>query len=205
MKKPSEYFLNIVHGERVAKRQIDELIGICKAALFDGHIDQNEAEGILNWLNHHIECLDMWPANVLNDRLRKVLEDGVLDDQEERELLDLVMKIAKPDNQGAITPTSLPFTSPIPEIEFSSRTFCFTGVFEFGSREQCKQAVIKRGGVCLDGVTKKLHYLVIGSIGSEHWQHSTFGAKIAKAVEYVEKGAGLYIVSESHWISKLAE
>lgn len=203
-KKPTKYALDAIHSGRVAQRQIDELLGICKAALFDGYIDQTEAEGILGWLNAHVECLDTWPANVLYDRLKIILEDGVLDEHEQRDLLGLVLRIAKPERaDGAPEPSSLPLSVPAPEIIFPEQTFCFTGVFEFGSREQCKQAVIERGGICLDGITKKLHYLVIGTIGSDHWQHSTFGAKIAKAVEYRDRGVKMHIVSESNWLRHL--
>lgn len=59
----------------------------------------------------------------------------------------------------------------------------------------------KRGGYTLKDVTKKLHYLVIGNIGSEVWKHSTFGNKIAKAVEYRDKGREIVIISEAHWIN----
>jgi hypothetical protein len=59
------------------------------------------------------------------------------------------------------------------------------------------------GGICIHNVTKKLHYLVIGNIGSETWRHSSFGSKIAKAIEYQERGARLAIISEQHWTEHL--
>lgn len=198
---PEDPRLKRVHQARLIKRDIDQLLGICEFAIQDGNIDQQEAEAILRWLDNHSQCIDTWPASVLYDRLIEALEDGHLDAREQEELLDLVQQIAtlRREDEPAIA-TSLPLDTPPPEIIFDDRYFCFTGVFDFGSRAECENAVTKRGGYTLKDVTKKLHYLVIGNIGSEVWKHSTFGNKIAKAVEYRDKGREIIIVSEAHWI-----
>lgn len=98
----------------------------------------------------------------------------------------------------------MPLTVPAPEILYLGRSFCFTGVFEFGSRADCHEAVLERGGEPAKGVTKKLDYLVIGSVGSDFWRHSSFGTKILKAAQYCEEGARIAIVSESYWVTRLA-
>lgn len=203
-KNPEDPALLAVHADRLIKRDLDQLLGICEFALQDGHIDQGEAESILRWLNNHRACLDTWPANVLFDRLRTMLADGVLDDEEQGELLSLVMNIARPRGRdGLVVPSSLPLNDPAPTVIFDSHSFCFTGVFDFGSRADCQAAVSARGGVPSKGINKKLHYLVIGNIGSEVWKHTSFGSKIAKAVEYREDGVPLAIISETHWSSQL--
>lgn len=201
---PESQAIQAAHANRLIKRDIDQLLGICEFALQDGHIDQSEAESILGWLNNHRACLETWPASVLFDRLRAMLFDGVLDDDEQGDLLGLVMTIAKPrDSGGLIVPSSLPLNSPAPDVVFDSRNFCFTGVFDFGSRADCQAAIAARGGTPSAGVTKKLHYLVIGNIGSEVWKHTSFGNKIAKAVEYRDSGTPIAIISESHWVTQL--
>ncbi|APR05670.1 BRCT domain-containing protein [Thauera chlorobenzoica] len=200
----SDYTLRQIHADRIVKRQIDELVGLAKGALLDGVVEQNEAEGILGWLDANADCLDTWPASVLYDRLRAMLADGVLDVDEAGELLGLLMQIAAPAGVGvAAVPSTLPLTAPAPEILYTGRSFCFTGVFEFGSRAECHEAVMARGGEPAKGVTKKLNYLVIGSVGSECWRHSSFGTKIMKAAQYCEDGAGIAIVSEAHWVARL--
>ena len=93
---PGDPRLLHIHAERLIRRDIDQLLGVCEFALQDGHIDQGEAEAILTWLNNHMASLDTWPASVLYDRLRTMLADGVLDDDEQGDLLGLVMSIAKP-------------------------------------------------------------------------------------------------------------
>ncbi|HRQ59171.1 MAG TPA: BRCT domain-containing protein [Azoarcus taiwanensis] len=196
--------LRRIHGARIVKRQIDELVGLAKGALLDGVVEQHEAEGILAWLHANVECLDTWPASVLYDRLSAMLADGQLDVDESGELLGLLMQIAAPRGRvDDTTPSSLPFTVPVPEIIYQGRSFCFTGVFEFGTRADCHAVVCERGGEPVKGVTKKLDYLVIGSVGSEFWRHSSFGTKIMKAAKYCEDGVPLVIVSEALWVSRL--
>lgn len=201
---PEDPKLLRVHADRLIKRDIDQLLGICEFALLDGHIDRSEAESILTWLQNHRACLDTWPANVLFDRLRSTLSGGHLDDNEQRELLAMVMSIAKPrTTDGAISPSTLPIDAPAPDIVFENRSFCFTGVFDFGNRVECQEAIIELGGLAAARITKKLHYLVIGNIGSEVWRHTSFGQKIAKAVNYREAGIPLVIVTEDHWAAQL--
>jgi NAD-dependent DNA ligase len=167
-------------------------------------IDQAEAENIFAWLDAHRACLDTWPANILYARLRRMLADGALDDQEQGDLLGLVLQIAQPrTDAGIVVPSTLPLDTPPPAVLIEGRSFCFTGVFDFGTRADCQAAVSDRGGICLHGITKKLHYLVIGNIGSETWRHSSFGAKIVKAVDYRESGLPIAVVSEGHWAAHL--
>lgn len=194
-----------IHSPRLIQRDIDQLLGILEFNLQDGHIDQDEATSILAWLNQHRSCLDTWPANILYDRLKTMLADGVLDQDEQGDLLGLVLSIAKPrTTAGTLAPATLPLTTPAPAVVFADKSFCFTGVFDFGSRAECQQAVTQRGGIAADGITKKLHYLVIGNVGSETWRHSSFGSKIIKAVDYRDSGLPLAIISESHWASHLS-
>lgn len=202
---PEDPRLLKIHTDRLIKRDIDQLLGICEFALQDGHIDQDEAKSILSWLHDHSLCLDTWPANVLFDRLRTMLADNKLDAEEQHDLLSLIMAIVKPrSNHDERLPATLPVNLPEPSIVFPDRSFCFTGIFDFGSRADCQEAVAKLGGIPAKGITKKLHYLVIGSVASEVWSHTSFGNKIAKAIEYRNTGVSLAIVTEQHWVKHLA-
>ncbi len=201
---PEDPRLLRIHHDRLIKRDIDQLLGICEFSLLDGHIDQDEADQILLWLENHRACLSAWPAYVIYDRLRAMLADGVLDAEEQHELLSLVASFARPPAVGERLPASLPVNQPQPPIQFEKHSFCFTGVFEYGSRADCHAATESRGGTPAKGITKKLHYLVIGNIGSDVWKHTSFGNKIAKAVEYRDSGESpLCIVTETHWVAHL--
>ncbi|MBB5462910.1 BRCT domain-containing protein [Paraburkholderia sp. Cpub6] len=191
----------------VSVRKIDELMGIIKGVLADGNVDQMEAEFLLDWMNCNRDAAELWPANVIYPRIQRALADGLLDSNEQKDLLGLLMSTVGGNTaqlRGETSnSTSLPVTMPAPVIEFSGRTFCFTGKFNSGTRDWCHGQVSLRGGVPADSITKKLHYLVIGEIGSRDWLHSTFGAKIQKAASYAADGAGLVIVTEQHWASHL--
>lgn len=202
VKDPADPRLLRIHGDRLIKRDIDQLLGICEYNLQDGHISQDDAEAIFTWLKNHRASLDVWPASVLYDRLSLMLADGVLDEDEQGDLLSLIMNIARPRRRdGTMAPTALPLDDPKPDLIFESRNFCFTGVFDYGSRNACMNATEQLGGAALKGITKKLHYLVIGNVGSEVWKHTSFGTKILKAIEYREAGLPIAIVSEEHWVS----
>ncbi|MNG27021.1 DNA polymerase III subunit epsilon [compost metagenome] len=84
-------------------------------------------------------------------------------------------------------------------MEWNGRLYVFTGVMAYGPRKECEALVIEHGGQIGRGVSKKVHYLVVGTVGNDQWLHSTYGTKIKKAVELREAGAPISIVSEEHW------
>jgi NAD-dependent DNA ligase len=208
LKMPRTCRREFARNATVINRKIDELLGIVKGVLADGNVSQQEAEFLLQWMESNRDAAAVWPASVLYPRIEAALADRILDSNEERDLLDLYMSTVGGNKATQIgessDSTSLPVTRPAPAIVFAERSFCFTGKFFSGTRDWCHQQVIARGGVPADGITKKLHYLVIGEIGSRDWLHSTYGTKIQKAASYAEAGASLVIVSEEYWAGHLA-
>jgi NAD-dependent DNA ligase len=200
---PEDPRLLKIHYERLIQEDIAKLTGICEMALLDGHVSEEEAKTIFVWLQNNARCLDTWPANILYHRLRLMLADGTLDSDEQKDLLSIIMTVGRPrKTDGDIAP-SLPVDDPAPDILFNSKNFCFTGVFDYGARHECIAAITSRGGLSLKGVTKKLNYLIVGSVGSEVWKHTSFGLKIAKAATYRDEGVPIAIVEESHWTKHL--
>jgi len=195
------------NAARLDDRKIDELIGLCKGVLADGEVSQFEVEYLQNWLRNNIEISGHWPANVLYQRIEAMLADNVLDVEEQRELLQTLMDLTgEPSIHGSVTSmsTSLPLTTPDPEIDFEGRIFCLTGKFVTGTRKQCESLVLERNGSLKSSPTRDTNFLVIGLVGSSDWIHSTHGRKIEKAVELQESGTNLAIVSEEHWVRFLA-
>lgn len=183
-------------------RDVDELIGLCKGMVADGSVCEAEAHFLLGWLERNRDARDVWPASVLFPRISSMLSDRRLQDDEEKELLDLLISVSggNPAQLSASSlSTSMPLTRPEPPIEFSGRKFCLTGKFLLGTRKQCEQVVSGRGGLIEHAVTGSLDYLVVGLIGSRDWVHSTFGRKIEKAVELRNSGAVVAIVAEDHF------
>lgn len=187
--------------QRITDRQIDELVGICKGTIVDGSISKGEADYLLHWLEANRMCADTWPANVLYPRIAEMLKDGILDAIEEKELLETLTQLAggRPTIEGNAS-TTLPLDEPPPSIVFPQRSFCVTGTFSFGARARVHAVIEDAGGEIAKGIRKDLDYLVIGSIGTESWKHSSFGLKIKKAMEYKQQGAPLAIIGEAHWL-----
>jgi NAD-dependent DNA ligase len=192
---------NLYQHGRMAARQIDELVGICKGATLDGVVSEGEAEYLLQWLEANRQCADTWPASILYERLSEMLIDGILDQEERRELLELLCRLSGGQTiEGANASTSLPLDKPPPVITFTGKLFCVTGTFSYGPRSKVHQAIEASGGLIAPGIKKDLNYLVIGSIGTESWKHSSFGNKIIKTMEYKAKGYDIAVVSEHDWM-----
>ncbi len=189
-------------------RNTDELIGLAKGIAADGVVNQAEAEFLSGWLERNAELRDTWPVNILYDRIDDMLCDGCLDQDEQAELLDLLHQFTGQNPPAAMLEnwsSKLPFDQPMPKIIFEDRTFCFTGKFISGSRDDCRQAVASRGGRFAGAPSKKVDYLVIGILGSEDWAHTSYGRKIEKAMALKRKGHGIMVVSEDHWVNCVYE
>lgn len=100
---------------------------------------------------------------------------------------------------GDLLKEGSPFDDPLPEISIAGKSFCFTGCFEFGSRSQCQQAVVSRGGSFTDGITSKTDVLVIGNDASPAWAHGNYGKKIEAAMVSRMRHSKPVIIPEAFW------
>jgi NAD-dependent DNA ligase len=194
------------HEARIDRRSADALIGLAAGITADGMINQQEAKFLESWIATNLVHLDDPVVNLLYRRLADMLADGVLDAEESEELLGMLrsfsgLPVGNPSTcKNAFTPPNdLPLCRPAPDLEWNGRLFVFTGVMAYGPRKACEALVVERNGQIGAGVSKKVHYLVVGTIGNDQWLHSTYGTKIMKAVELRESGAPIAIVSEEHW------
>ncbi len=199
----NEYEIKCFNADKVQDRKVDELIGLCRGVTADGTIVKSEAEYIIKWLESNDTIINDYPANILYDRIKRMLSDGVLDDDEQKELFELLSNLTgdKPIHESIESMSAtLPLDNPAPSpIEIEGSTFVLTGTFVSGKRADVERLLKDLGGLIGKSVTKSTTYLVIGIIGSENWIHSTHGRKIEKAVELREvKDTGICIVSENH-------
>jgi len=196
-----------LNAARLTDRVIDELIGMARIVIMDGVVLAEEARFIASWLERNRAVADAWPARILYERIREMLADGVLDGDEQAELLDTLHELtgsgAVPDDATSVS-TDLPLDRPEPAIVFDARVFCFTGKFVHGTRAECQAAVTVRGAEVQAGPTRDTHYVVVGAVGSRDWIHSSYGRKIEKAVSLRSAGSPLAIVSEPHWVRSLS-
>jgi NAD-dependent DNA ligase len=194
------------HSARIDRRAADALVGLAAGLTADGVVTTAEAQFLQSWLRSNVVHLDDPVINLLYSRLSQMLQDQVLDADESLELLSILHSFAglpldapKGASQAFVAPNDLPFNAPAPDLEWSGKVFVFTGVMAFGPRKDCQALIEDRGGLIGGGVSKKVHYLVVGSIGNEQWRHSSYGTKIMRAVELRESGVPIAIVGEEHW------
>lgn len=190
------------HQARIDRRSADALVGIAAGLAADGRIHQQEAEFLKTWIETHLVHLEDPVVNILYKRLADMLSDGVLDADESMELLEMLHQFSGLPvgiAQAHTASASLPLDHPAPELCLVDRVFLFTGVMAYGPRKECESQIIERGGLIGGSVSKKIHYLVVGSIGNDQWLHSTYGTKIKKAVELRDSGVPIAIISEDHW------
>ena len=188
------------NAPRVAERSIDELLGICKGLIADRSLSEEEVFFLTSWLKANEHAANVWPANVLANRINQILDDKILLTEEREELFALLAEIvgqAKND-PAANTATALPLTTPAPPVFFTDHRFVLTGRFVIGQRANVAYEIQARGGTILDNVTNEANFLVIGTIGSRDWLHSTHGRKIEKALSLAEGGHPIAIISEEH-------
>jgi NAD-dependent DNA ligase len=169
----------------------------------DRRLDDEEIKFINEWLTNNEEICQSWPGDILHKKIREVLADGVITADERAHLVDELQKLIGGDRttlSAATHVTELAFDD-FAAVQFSGMIFCLTGDFVYGPRNRCCSQIEKQGGSVIDNVTKKLHYLVIGSLGSPEWKHGSFGTKVEKAMKYKRDGLGISIVKESRIFS----
>lgn len=183
-------------------RGLDELLGFVKGIITDGAVSDAEAVALHQLLEANPALATEWPANVLADRLERIFADGVIE-EEEREDLVLLLQRATGESEGSAEPmtraTRLPVDEPPPDLIFEKRLFVLTGKFVTGKRAFCEAAVERLGGWCDSRITRETDYLVIGTLASEAWVHTTHGRKIEAAVVIKAQGHPISIVAEEHW------
>lgn len=199
-----EALLNRFGSERITSRQVDELTGLARGLCADGVLNQAEVEFLQKWLAANQAVTGNPDIADLYSRVAEVLSDGVLDEEEHRELFHALQGFSGNDFElgEALKSTTLPLCDPAPDLTFPGRIYCFTGTFSYGRRPICEQAVAERGGLC-GSLTRKTDVLVVGVYATESWKHSAFGHKILKAAEMRDSGVPVALVSEEHWVRHL--
>lgn len=196
----------IARDIRIQNKELEHFIGLLNGLVCDRVLAKQEIDYLDIWLREHPGVTGAWPGNIIHAKLQEVMRDGIVTDAERQHLLEVISSVA--GNSFAETGAAAP---EVAEIEFNDdceliipeRCYCFTGEFVFGTRAECERAIERRGGFTKPSFSKKVHYLVVGSIVSPAWVHTSFGRKIQAAMELRQSGHALRIVSENRWSSVL--
>lgn len=160
------------------------LQGILQGITCDQKIVVEEVKSLKKWLKENDYLSDVYPYDKVLLIVNEVLEDGTLTEEEKDELLDTFNDILNPVKESVAV------------MNLQERTFCLSGEFKKGSKNEIKEVLKNLGGIEKSGVSAKLDYLFVGGIGSEAWKYGNVGGKIAKALELQEKGCCIKIIGE---------
>lgn len=195
--------------QRRQDRAADEMLGLCRGLLADGHVSQQEAEFLRDWIERNAEFVSHYPFNRLYGVLSQILADGVIDDDESADLHDTLIRFVGGEAFDAGAEVSarsslLPVDVPEPGIVHVDMSFVVTGTFSFGARSLVIDEIQRLGGRVAGSPSRKTNFVVIGELGSRDWINSNAGRKILTAVELRDAGHPIAIVSERHWLEHLA-
>lgn len=187
-------------------RSLGALVGIAQGLVCDAHLNDSEITFLNSWLNENENISMAWPGDVVHARVKNVLADGVVSDDERKYLLETLQKLigGTLEELQQTTHVSELMLDDVPSVNFAGHTFCLTGEFVFAPRSLCAEAIERRGGKVATAVSKKLNYLVVGGLGSPEWKHGSFGTKVEKAMALKRAGASLLVVHEDRWANSLS-
>lgn len=179
---------NASHHRSKATDQLRKLRNTVASITCDGIITESEVYALQEWLNENKELQGEYPYDRIYKEITNILEDGVIEEKEKTELLDLAKVLFDPIDE---------ICSDEP-IDLNGKNFCMTGKFAFGSDTEVQQALEQKGGIFVPSVTKKTDVLIVGKLGSPQWACGNYGNKIKKAIEMQEKGGHVVIVKEEN-------
>jgi NAD-dependent DNA ligase len=197
---------NAATESRLLARSCESLIGICAGMMADCKLQDEEIHFLDTWLKDNDHIAMTWPGEVLVKRVRSVLADGVIAAEERLDLETTLRQLLGGSalETGATNGTAarLPVDETV-RVAIAGKSFCFTGEFLYGTRSACERAVKQHAGDVAPGIRIDLDYLVIGTMASREWAHTTHGRKIDKALEYKAQGHAISIVAEDQWVCAL--
>ncbi|MCQ2107356.1 MAG: BRCT domain-containing protein [Fibrobacter sp.] len=194
----------IEFSEKVFEKdaEVNQFVGFLKGITADGVINETEFDKLKQYVsNVPLTVQKVFPFNIVYDRINMILSDQIVDENELRELNDLVSDIVgthfTEDGDAVGGATSL-FNEPIPEC-LEGKNVCFTGKFISGSRKQIEAEAAKIGAIPQNSVTNSTDCVIVGTLVSRDWIHESSGRKIEKAMNLQKKGFPILITSEQVW------
>jgi len=182
---------NIALDQRKTTNALNTLMGLVNGIVCDGVLNDVEIQFLSTWMKENIEIAGVYPANIVYRRVKEVLQDGVITEEEKEHLFKELSNLSGNDfsNTGSALPEYISSVfDDDPHVIFGGNSFVLTGIFLYGTRNACFQAIERRGGTPKEIITTETNYLVVGASASPDWIVANFGRKIQKAAEMVKSG-----------------
>ena len=175
------------------------LNGLCKGLLSDKKLDDKEVRYLDWWLTQNGTLKNNYPGKELYMLVKDILKDGVITAEESQTLHKALVDFTGCDLESGVVDglsTKLPLDTDA-NIHIEGKVFCLTGVFLAGKRSHVEDMLNSSNALISNTVTKKIDYLVVGTLSSRDWRFSSHGRKIEKAVSYRDNdGVGIKVISE---------
>lgn len=186
-------------------RAMEMLLGLITGMVADDHLHDREVMFLNQWLMDNAEATAEWPGYVIFHKVRDVIQDGVITEDERAHLLQVLRELAVTDfaETGSAQPEVLQLPLQDVPVVLQGRGVCHTGVFLYGTRPACEALTQNAGGLPMASVSKKVAYLVVGTNVSPDWAHTSYGRKIEQAMRLQEAGHNIAVVSEQRWIDAI--
>lgn len=187
------------------KQSLGELLGVARGLMADEELTNSEIRFLDDWLEQRYTMTSSFPGNIIHQRIKEVLEDGVITEEERSHLVDtlnLLIDDRLEDLAEQVDLTELWFDE-VGLIEFNKARFCLTGNFVFGPRDVCKTAIERRGGIVKSSVGDEIQFLVVGGLGVDEWRTGGLGTEIERAMRLRATGKKVKIIPEDSWAALL--
>ena len=187
------------------KQSLGELLGLARGLMADQELTDSEIHFLNEWLEDRHTMTSSFPGNVIHERIKDVLEDGIVTEEERSHLvetLNMLIEDRLEDLAEQVDLTELWFDD-VGLIDFNKARFCLTGNFVFGPEDVCKTAIEQRGGIVTPSVGDESHFLVVGGLGVDEWRNGGLGAEIESAMRLRATGKSVKIIPEDSWVAYL--
>ena len=159
------------------------LQGILKGIVVDNKINEKEILSLEIWLKNNSFLSDIYPYNKVFMIVENVLKDRIISSEEFENLKVSFNELLNPYKE-------------FDTIDLTNKTYCLTGDFKYGKKNNVSDLLAKYGAIEKNSVSSKLDFLFIGSLGSQSWKFGNAGGKILRAQEFQEKGSNIKIIGE---------
>lgn len=159
----------------------------------DNILTDDEVMTLKDWLESNDEYCNDYPFDKLKRIIENALEDGILEQSELDEMLEVFNDICKPKFDKDVSPDEL--------IDLNGKVLVFTGECQLGDISEITPIYEDMGAVIRKAVSGKTDYLVIGAFGSPDWSYGNYGSEVLKARELQEAGKKVKIINENDFLS----
>lgn len=157
----------------------------------DGILSNSEAYALSEWMRDNSRLRGNYPFDAVFTILNDAMADGVLDLAELEHMQGIFSRLSDPVTE---------FADDCSDEEVAGKTFCLTGEFSCGRKDEVERLIERCGGTVQKNLTRAADVLLVGGRGSPEWGQGNYGSKLKKALERKEKGEPIRIWREADFL-----